>query len=109
MLYLGADDRPVGRDKARELLSQDPKLVRHTKAWVDDSQLCLEVECRLRDGSLVPFRMCYCWDAPPFRGHNYFMDITGWLLNNNWLSFYEFVQARFVDVLKEHATKEYDS
>jgi hypothetical protein len=109
MLYLGADNEPLGRAKAQELLTQNPKILRHTKAWVDDSELCLEVECLLRDGATVTVKMNYCWDAPPFHGHNYFMDITEWLLNNHWLSFYEYVQARFMEVLKDHATHDYDS
>jgi hypothetical protein len=107
MLYLGADEMPLGRDKAQELLGKDPRVVRHTKAWVDDSELCLEVECRLRDGAMIVVKMSYCWDSPKFHGQYYFMDITEWLLNNDWPRFYEFVQARFVEVLTEHATNDY--
>jgi len=108
MLYLGGDDRPIGRAKAQELLAQEPKVLRHTNAWVDDSELCLKVECRLRDGTTVAVKMSYCWDDRQFAGQYYFMDITQWLLTNNWLRFYKFVQARFVEVLQQHATNDYD-
>ncbi len=107
MLYLGADEEPLGRDAARALLGQSPKVFRHAKAWVDGSELCLEVECRLRDGEEIAVKMCYCWDVPAFRGHNYFVDVALWLLNDDLPSFYEFVQARFVEVLAEHATNDY--
>jgi hypothetical protein len=60
MLYLGGDDTPLGRARAQKLLGQDPKVIRHTNAWVDDKELCLEVECRLRNGSTVAFKMSYC-------------------------------------------------
>jgi|SRR5579884_947139 len=109
MLYLSPDDNPLGQAKAQYLLDQDPKILRHTKAWIDDSELCLEVECLLRDGTTVTVKMNYCWDVPAFHGRNYFIDITEWLLNSNWSRFYEFVQSRFVEVLKDQATHNCDT
>jgi hypothetical protein len=104
MLYLDDDDEHLGRDKARELLRKKPKVVRHTKAWVDDSQLCLVVECLLKDGATITVKMSYCWDDPKFHGHLYFYDIVEWVLNGDWKSFYRFVQKRFTEVLRAHAT-----
>jgi hypothetical protein len=103
MLYITGDEAPIGEAQAEELLSQEPKVIRHTRAWVDDSELCLEVECRLSDGTTISVTMTYCWDTPEFEGGRYFMEVTEWLLNNDWSSFYKFVQARFDAVLKEQA------
>jgi hypothetical protein len=108
MLYLGDDEEPLGQARARELLTQQPKVVRYTRAWVDDSELCLEVECLLRDGTMLALKMAYCWDAAPFRGYNYFADVTEWLLNNDWARFHQFVQKRLLEVLNDHATHDHD-
>jgi hypothetical protein len=63
MLKISGAEDPLGQKKARELQARQPKVVRHTKAWVDDKELCLEVECVLDDGSSMLIEMKYCWDA----------------------------------------------
>jgi hypothetical protein len=104
MLYLDDEESPLSPTRARALLAQDPRVVRHLRAWVDDSELCLDVECRLTNGTMITVKMAYCWDSEEFRGLNYFHEIVEWLLNDDWPSFYEFVQKRFTEVLTEHAT-----
>ena len=109
--FVGASD-PLGRWKARELLARQPRVVRHTKAWVDDSELCLEVECVLSDGETVLVEMHYCWSAcggaaewetTPY----YFMKVVELLLNNRWLDFYRWVQAQFDRALHEQASNDF--
>jgi hypothetical protein len=108
MLYLGTDDIPLGRAKARELLAREPRVVGHRRAWIDDHELCLEVECRLRGGDTVVVRMEYCWATAEFFRRNYFMDITEFALNGDWPGFYGFVQERLDAALGEHANHDFD-
>jgi hypothetical protein len=113
MLKLSGADEILGQRKARELLAQQPKVVRHTKAWVDDKELCLEVECALNGGSSILVEMLYCWDtcgggpAPWQERPYYYYDAIEWLLNNRWLDFYHWVQVQFDRVLERHATDDY--
>jgi hypothetical protein len=78
---------------------------------VDDSELCLEVECVLSDGASVLVEMHYCWstcggtagwETTPF----YFMNVVELLLNNRWLDFYRWVQERFDSALHEQASND---
>jgi hypothetical protein len=113
MLRLTGAGDPLGQKRAQALLAQQPRIVRHTKAWVDDSELCLEVECALNDGTTVSVEMLYCWDTcgpgssswepRPY----YYYDAIEWLLNNRWLEFYRWVQEQFDRVLTDHATSAY--
>ena len=112
MLQLSDADDPIGQKKARELLSREPKVARHTKAWVDDSELCLEVECELNDGSSILVEMNYCWStcggqAPWETTPYYFMTVVEWLLNNQWLEFYRWVQVQFDRALAYQASNDY--
>jgi hypothetical protein len=109
MLFINQNKRPLGKAKARKLLSQHPRILRHTAAWIDDSELCLQVECILDNGEFILFHMGHCWDTEEFREHNYFKDVTEWLLNNNWIIFYQFVQDRLIAVLTDLADFEEDS
>jgi hypothetical protein len=95
---------PLLQTQARALLAREPAVLRILRAWVDDSELCLTVECGLNDESTISLEMCYCWDDPRFADHNYFTDLVVWLLNGEWSAVYEFVQTRFAEVLTEHAT-----
>jgi hypothetical protein len=110
MLYIDGRDNPLGQKGAQQLRTKEPKIVRHTKAWVDDSELCLDVDCRLNDGTAMVITMSYCWDSlgrpSEFQSPYYFMIITEWLLNDDWPSFYQFVQKRLDESLTETATKD---
>jgi hypothetical protein len=88
---------------ANELRAKKPKVTRITRAWIDDSELCLEVECRLRDGSTKTLQMLYCWERKYKSGHHFFADLAVQLLNGEWVAFYDFVQARFMEELTAHA------
>src|SRR4051812_18008606 len=113
MLKLTGADDPLGQKQARELQSRQPKITHHTKAWVDDKELCLEVECLLNDGSSILIKMLYCWDTcggPPEQWSprpDYYYDAIEWLLNNRWLEFYRWVQEQFDRVLAYQASSEY--
>ena len=116
MLKLAGAADKLGQRKARELRALQPRVVRHTQAWVDDSELCLEVECALSDGSSALVEMNYCWstcgvpaewETTPY----YFMRIVELLLNNRWLDFYRWVQEQFDRALAGHTADyfaEYD-
>ena len=113
MLRISGTDDPIGQKKAGVLLAQQPKVVRHTKAWVDDKELCLEVECALGDGSSILIEMLYCWDtccmAPGLWQERpyYYYNAVEWLLNNRWLEFYRWVQEQFDRVLADQASSEH--
>lgn len=103
MLYVGTEDEPLGPHAARALLVSNPCVVRHTRAWVDDGELCLEVECLIAGGELITLRMMYCWDVPSFRGINYLADVAVWALEGDWASFRRFVQQRLAAALAARA------
>ena len=112
MLRIPGAEYPIGQKKARELRSQQPKVTRHTKAHVDDKELCLEVECLLNDGSSTLVEMNYCWSTcggqvPWQTSPYYFMDVVEWLLNNRWLEFYRWVQEQFDRALEDQATNDH--
>jgi hypothetical protein len=111
MLKLSGADEPMGQKKAGELRARQPKVSRHTRAWVDDKELCLEVECSLSDGAVILVEMNYCWascgPAPWLESPYYFMVVVGWLLNNQWLEFYRWVQEQFDLTLERQATDDY--
>jgi hypothetical protein len=111
MLQFSDAEDPIGQQKACELRSRQPKVVRHTKAWVDDKELCLEVECVLNDGSSILVEMNYCWasigQADWLESPYYFMVVVDWLLNHRWLEFYRWVQEQFERALEKQANNDY--
>jgi hypothetical protein len=111
MLQIPGADDPLGQQKARELRAWEPKVTRHTRAWVDDKELCLEVECSLNDGSVILIEMNYSWagcgPVSWLESPYYFMVVVEWLLNHRWQEFYRWVQEQFDRDLERHATDDY--
>jgi len=102
-MLFNADPRgPLTTTPARELLEQQPRVMRVTRAWIDDSELCLEVECLLRDDETTRLQMLYSWERKHDR--HFFADLAVQLLNGEWVAFFEFVQTRFMEELTDHAT-----
>jgi hypothetical protein len=104
MLWFHEPRKALIAPEARELLAQEPQVLRVVRAWIDDSELCLEVECRLRDGSTSNLEMLYCWERKYRVREDFYRKLVAWLLNNQWVEFFQFVQTRFTEELTAHAT-----
>jgi hypothetical protein len=104
MLFNAEPRGPLTTTPARALLEKQPRVMRVTRAWMDDAELCLEVECRLSDGETTPLQMLYSWERKYQHAEIFFAALSVQLLNGEWVAFYEFVQKRFMEELADHAT-----
>src|SRR5262249_29425201 len=104
MLFNAEPRGPLTTTPARALLEQKPRVMRVTRAWIDDAELCLEVECRLQDEETTLLQMLYSWERKVKHRERFYADLAVQLLNGEWVAFYELVQARFMEELTAHAT-----